>query len=50
MSYVQVGECPDCGYVVKDIPDFPNEPTCECGNELLRATYATEEEVENVQQ
>lgn len=45
MSRVQVGECPKCGYVVKENIDFPNSPTCECGEELTRATVASEEKV-----
>lgn len=46
MKSLQIGECRDCGYVVKETPDFPNTPTCECGNDLERATLATEREVE----
>lgn len=46
---IQVGECPDCGYVVKEEADFPNTPTCSCGTELVRATLATEEEVKKIQ-
>lgn len=42
---VQVGDCPNCGYVVGEL-DFPMTPTCEdCGSELDRATVARESEV-----
>lgn len=46
---VQVGECPDCGYIVKEEPDFPGTPTCTCGTELVRATLASEAEVREAQ-
>lgn len=44
---MQVGDCPNCGYVVGEI-DFPNTPICdECGEELDKATVAPESEVKN---
>jgi hypothetical protein len=43
----QVGECPECGFVHgEDVSlNFPNEPMCSCGEELLRATVAEREVV-----